>query len=469
MYKSLVSVAVLLIVLAAGCAHRQGERLALDEVFLTGREQAVVDSLVGRSREEQDRRYGGSLDQAFAVLLARAYPAPQPRALVHSTVASLGGEFRRQMSEEITAAQIESWVAAALETNSFQSALKDMEVRGGEHLDRRRLIEAGLRGMLKATGSGSACVLTAAQAAELNRAVRNRKRPAEPGLLGIRLDGWPTVEVIPDMPAAEAGLQTGDKVLAVDGETVSRIDTGSGAAKVLRGPAGERVSLTVERGGRTLAFEVRRVPVAASKITTRLVEPGIARVTIPTFEGAGIGARARDMVRRQVDGGTSIVMLDLRDNRGGRPEEANALADVFLDGRILQVLEFRNGGRIAFRSNPGALDVDLIVLTNRNTGSAAEMLVLALQGGGRTAIIGERTAGTLFGKDIQELDDGHVILFRSEPIILSRSGKDYSETGVPPDIVVSDERRAGEDKILQRAVKLARSRIGRETQRQGRH
>jgi carboxyl-terminal processing protease len=105
------------------------------------------------------------------------------------------------------------------------------------------------------------------------------------------------------------------------------------------------------------------------------------------------------LIRHHVTDATSHVILDVRNNPGGRPAEANAVADIFLDDKCLEIFQFRNGKRIAFKSKPGAQDVPVIVLTNHSTGSAAEMLAMALRDNQRATVIGQPTAGALVGKD----------------------------------------------------------------------
>ncbi|OHB79605.1 MAG: hypothetical protein A2W31_12980 [Planctomycetes bacterium RBG_16_64_10] len=188
------------------------------------------------------------------------------------------------------------------------------------------------------------------------------------------------------------------------------------------------------------------------------MDPGVVYLRIPLFEGSGIADRVNELICKHVTDATSDIILDLRDNPGGRAEEANAVADIFLDEKYLQIFEFRNGRCIAFKSKPGALDIWVIVLTNRNTASGAEMLAIALRDNHRATVIGQPTAGYLFGKDFAKLSDGRMIVFRSEPTILSPTGKDYSATGLSPDILVDESKCSGEDKILGRAIQLVRTR-----------
>jgi len=195
-------------------------------------------------------------------------------------------------------------------------------------------------------------------------------------------------------------------------------------------------------------------PAASSLVRADRPASGVLRLAITSFEGADIAARVEEKIK-SAGVGLRTLILDLRDNPGGRPEEANAVADLFLEEQVLQVFAFRSGQRIAFMARPGALGVRVLVLTNRNTGSGAEMLAMTLQDNGRATLVGERTAGALFGKDVQKLMGGETIVFQTEPTILSPKGRDYSRRGVPPDIVVKDSRGGDLDPILKRALQLS--------------
>jgi len=89
---------------------------------------------------------------------------------------------------------------------------------------------------------------------------RPREAPKVLGLIGADLSEWPVIKIFPGMPAAEAGLQNGDEVIAVNGEDVSHITTPKDALRLFRGPAGESISLTVNRAEQTLTFELERIP-----------------------------------------------------------------------------------------------------------------------------------------------------------------------------------------------------------------
>ena len=109
--------------------------------------------------------------------------------------------------------------------------------------------------------------ISAAQLAELENdpgfitvMQRPRKAMKVQGIIGIDISKWPTIKVAPGMPAEDAGVQSGDVVIRVNGKDVSHITTSGDALKILRGPAGEMLSITVKRDEQVLDFNVERVP-----------------------------------------------------------------------------------------------------------------------------------------------------------------------------------------------------------------
>ena len=424
------------------------------EVFLTGNEQAIIQRYVTKTEARGPSQVTNSLDQALAVLVARASPAPQRADLTRAAILALAKEQERQTGKPVSAAQRDVWVSDLTRTGSFEPVLKDLARPG---VNAAQLAGAGLAGMLGASGWSSAGVLPPAEAAALKQMVRARAEPTpERGVLGIKLDHWPAIEVAAGGPAAEAGLRDGDRLTAVDGKPAEAAKTATEALKLLLGPAGTLVKLAAERDGRKLTFEVKRASAAAAQVSCERIKTNVLVMRIGTFEGAGIAEKARRLLEQAGARKGQSVILDLRDNPGGRPEEANGVADIFLDSQPLMVCEFRSGNRIAFKSHPGALGVRVIVLINKGTGSGAEILALALRENGGGLLVGERTAGALFGKDLAELVGGQTIMFRTEPTVLSPTGRDYSLTGVPPDVEVPDDRGKDRDAVLSRALELCR-------------
>ena len=428
------------------------------EVVVYGTENAIVDAMTKKSHAQDNRKYPNELDHVFSVLLCRAFPTPKADNLARHAVDALCKQIKSLTQTKIADSQRNAWAATAVRTKGFESVLKDMEAAGGGGAKQEQLVNAGLTAMLGAAGSKYAGVLSGPEAEQIMQMFEARITPSkERGMVGVEVSRWPTIKVMPDTPAAEVGLQDGDIVLRINSRKVAKTEVAADGLKALRGAPDTAISLTIERGSKILTFEVHRAS-AAMRIKARVIDPGVIYIQIPQFEGSGIADRVKELIHKYVTGATSDVILDLRDNIGGRPEEANGVADIFLDEKCLQIYQFSDGRRIAFKSKPGALDVRVIVLTNHGTACAAETLVMALHDNHRATVIGQRTAGVLGGHDGEKLGDGRLIIFRSEPTVLSPTGNDYSETGLPPDIAVTDSKGSSGDKILERAIQLIRTR-----------
>ena len=439
---------------SSGAPQPEERRPLCDRVLPAGQASAIDEYLGDHTAGKDAAAFANPLDQAFAVLVARAWPAPEPMALAEGAVAALCEEFHRQGGGDVSAEDRREWASTAARTRSFESVFQGLEKRAAAPLVRPPLTQAALRGMVAKSGWSEAMLLGENEKAAFKQLQAARDKPSEePGRLGLKLDRWPHVEVLPQTPAAEAGMKTGDVIARVDGKDVPPAAGTAEVMKFLAGPAGKAVTLTVRRGEATLEFRVQRTGAGAMAVSSARLERGVLLIRIPTLEGQGIGEKVCRLVR-EGGGNAPAIILDLRDNPGGRPEEADAVAGALLDGKLLYIHEFRSGKRIGIRSAAGGTATPVVVLMNRNTGSSAEMLAMALRDNGRATLIGETSAGALFGKDLAELKDGSVILFRTEPTVLSPSGKDYSVRGIPADVECADKREAGRDAILQAALKF---------------
>jgi carboxyl-terminal processing protease len=441
----------LLAVASLGCTRSLTDEAL--EVYPIGSEQRVLDSLEASTPDVSRPSGLNIIDSAYAAVMAKAYPKPDASTLAARTVAAVCEEFRRQTGKELPAAHCQSLSVAAARAGRFENVLRDLQTQSPHELDRDRLVEAGLAGMLSGP-QPPAWLVGKNEAAQLKEMILARKEPKlEQGFVGLELTNWPTVNVSPDGPAREAGLQNGDVIVRVDGTDANSVRSGAEARKLLAGPVGSTVALTVRRDGQEREFHLHRAGPGAMSVRAETLQPGILRITVPTLEGSGIARRVERLLADS-QGASRALVLDLRDNRGGRIEEANAIANFFLDGGLLEIFEFREGRRIAFRAAAGRLPVRVLALVNRNTGSSAEVLTMALRDNSAAVIVGEPTAGMLFGKDIETLKDGRALVIRTAPLILSPIGKDYVPGGVTPDIPVPDDRN-GHDNILERALRNA--------------
>ena len=215
----------------------------------------------------------------------------------------------------------------------------------------------------------------------------------------VMMDG-PHVSVVqafPDSPAARAGLRRGDVIAAVDDHDVEGEDSGAVADR-LKGPRGTLVKVGVRRyaATKTVSYMVTRGEISPSVVDAFWVRPGIACVTIKTFEAQSAGRDMEEDLRRLGEDNVNGLILDLRENRGGLLNEAVEVAGHFLrKDQTVVSHRGRSEPEQVFRAKTGnhGRQYPVVVLVNRNTASASEIVAGALQDHDRAWVMGENTFG----------------------------------------------------------------------------
>jgi carboxyl-terminal processing protease len=224
----------------------------------------------------------------------------------------------------------------------------------------------------------------------------------EYGGLGIEIDvrdGWLTVlSPLPNSPAERVGLQAGDRIIQVDGETTRGWSTDK-AVSVLRGPKGTSVRIEVARLGidTPIPFEITRAEIVLTAVPAAyMLDDEVGYIELTTFSESATDSLRASIDRLQAQGMKSLV-LDMRRNTGGLLDQGMSIADMFLDRRQL-VLETR--GRTAdqnhvFRARSGDAypGLELAILIGQRSASATEIVAGALQDHDRAVLIGETTFG----------------------------------------------------------------------------
>jgi carboxyl-terminal processing protease len=241
-----------------------------------------------------------------------------------------------------------------------------------------------------------------------------------PHLSGIGVDvqaasrGLLVDDVFPGSPAAKAGLQRGDVIVAV-GATSLATRPASFGSRLIKGRAGTPVTLTILRGTKKHSVTLMRadivVPVAAGQIVT---SHGIklGALTLTQFVD-GSGAELRAQVEKVLHQGARGLILDLRDNPGGLLNEAVNVASIFIpDGTIVST-DGRAQPRQVYVARGGAIPagIPMVVLVDRGTASAAEIVTGALRDRGRAKVVGTRTYGKGVFQEIEPLPNGGALDF----------------------------------------------------------
>ena len=286
-------------------------------------------------------------------------------------------------------------VAPARQADVIGQAARYIESNYVDQVPEGQLVGNALRGMLDGLDGYSKY---------LDRDAYDRLRADTAGRfggIGIELslrDGYFTVvELLEGAPAARGGVAAGDRLIALDGESLKG-KTLLQAVDLLRGPRGSDVGLTLLRSGRRYEVALTRAGIDWESVRTRWLEPGYAHVRIGRFQqdtGSDFAEAVRALRR---DGGGAIagLVLDLRNNPGGVLGASVDTADVLLERGLLICTESRPGKR---RLEHRALAGDLLngapvaVLINGGSASGSEVVASALQDHGRAAVLGARSYG----------------------------------------------------------------------------
>lgn len=310
------------------------------------------------------------------------------------------------------------------------------------------LIEAAINGMLQSLDPHSSYLN--------EKSFRNMQTQTrgEFGGLGIEVtmeQGFVrVVSPIDDTPAARAGIEAGDLITHLDGETVLGLNLADAVDK-MRGRVGSDIRLTIRREGRdpfdvTVTRDVIRIQSVRSR-----VEGNVGYLRITTFnEKTDVGVKREIAELREELGDRMIgLVLDLRRNPGGLLDQAIKVSDAFLErGEIVSTRGKDKNDAQRFNAKPGDVinGLPIVVLINGGSASASEIVAGALQDHRRAVIMGAQSFGKGSVQTIMAIP-GHGALRLTTAAYFTPSGRSIQKTGVTPDIAVQQARIETTDQL----------------------
>lgn len=244
-------------------------------------------------------------------------------------------------------------------------------------------------------------------------------------------------------PAEKAGIQPGDVLVSVNGESAKGWAVAD-AVKRIRGPQGTTVQITVRhKDGQTADLTIQRDTIAIPTVFTRAITDkngnpvkDLAYIELQQFTEKTVPDLS-DTLKKAVAGGAKGIILDLRRNPGGSLDATVAVASMFLDGGKVLTQVDRDGKETVYNAKPTgeASNVPVAILVGPGSASGSEVLSGALRDHGRAKLIGQTTFGKGSVNHLRELSDGGA-LYVTIARWLTPNGEQIEGVGLQPDIKV---------------------------------
>ncbi|NLG85245.1 MAG: S41 family peptidase [Firmicutes bacterium] len=278
------------------------------------------------------------------------------------------------------------------------------------------------------------------------------------------------MKVFPDSPGLKAGLRRGDIIKAINGRSTAKMSSEK-AVTAIRGPAGTKVTLTIfrEEGGkgRLLEVTITRANIKLPSVEWEIVKrPPVGKVAVITLAqfAERTAAELEEALEVADQAGVAGIVLDLRYNPGGLLDAAIAVASKFLDDGVVMYMVGRNGVRRPYYAEPHPQrHYPLVVLVNRWSASAAEIVAGALKDRGVATLVGTKTFGKGVVQEVIPLGGGGALSVTVAEY-LTAGGRSINKIGIVPDVVVDFSQamnralKTGDLEEIQRLDDLQRER-----------
>ena len=268
------------------------------------------------------------------------------------------------------------------------------------------------------------------------------------------------VSPLVDTPAYKAGIEAGDQIVEIEGKKTDNMNEFE-AVKILRGPKGTDVTIKIrkKKDNKIETLKLTRDIIHLKSVNGELYDNNIGYIKLIQFQDRTSQELQSTMDELSKKSGTGLngLILDLRNNPGGLLTQAVEVVDIFLDKGIIVSVKGRNKDQnldyYATKSE-NTVKYPVVVLVNKGSASASEVVAEALQDSKRSTILGTQTFGKGSVQTIIRLDDGSGLKITTAKFY-APSGRSIDSVGVMPDIIVENQK--DKDIQLSRALELLRS------------
>lgn len=265
-------------------------------------------------------------------------------------------------------------------------------------------------------------------------------------------------------PADRAGLKTDDKIIKINGKdfTADKMDD---AVKIMRGKPGEKVKITVlrrdENGkAKFIDFEIVREIIKVQTVSSKLLKDNIGYISISGFDTPTYNDFDKQYKELKKQGMKKLI-LDLRNNPGGLLTTSTQVVNTFLDGGLIMYTLDKQNNKETINATKGADDIKIVVLVNKGSASASEIVAGALKDRKRATIIGTQTFGKGIVQTVFNMPDGEGLKLTTSAYY-TPSGVNIHGKGIAPDIKVELNKEVktisidnlAKDNQIQKAIEI---------------
>jgi carboxyl-terminal processing protease len=268
-------------------------------------------------------------------------------------------------------------------------------------------------------------------------------------------DGLRVESIFKGSPAGRAGIEVGETIVSVDGRSIAGLDSNAATA-LIKGPEGSEVTVGVRNPkGKARQLRLTRAQISLPVVSSKLETVGgtkLGYARLATFSEGADGPLRRAVQRLQKRGAQGLV-LDLRGNGGGLLEQAVLTASIFLPkGETVVSTDSRSQGHAVYKTKGGDLpSLPIVVLIDRNTASAAEILTAALADDAGAKTVGTRSYGKGVFQQEMDLNNGGALKLTVGEYF-TPDGTNLAGKGISPDVRAPDRPGTSRDEGLERAL-----------------
>ena len=238
-------------------------------------------------------------------------------------------------------------------------------------------------------------------------------------------------------PAQEVGVQRGDILYKVGDDLFVTASNLQEAVDIMRGVPGTDVDVTFLRNGEEITYTITRKEINVNQIESKMIDSEIGYIALYEFAG-NCDTEFETALNQLVSQGAKAIIIDLRDNPGGWVDQAQDIADLFMDEGELCYLKYRDGleHHEDYPTKNGKVDVQLTVLINENSASSSEILTGALRDCANATVVGAKSFGKGIIQGVYPIGDKGAGFQMTIAQYFTPSGQAVHNEGITPEFIV---------------------------------